>query len=272
VGLSTRCWSAEANLEQQDLLYEIHSDYIDAGAGIITANTFATARFVLVSASLESRFDEINRGAITAARRAAESAERDIIVAASLSCLPPAFNNAAYPDPDTEYRAYDELCTFFAQHGVDLILLEMMQDTVHAPLACRAASASGLPFWIGVSCRFASTASDLVAFDTPDQGFAEVLDCLLPFDPEGVAIMHAPLSAVGPAIDELTRHWDGATGAYAEIPYSHDPENQNGHSVSPEDYASKAAGWQAQGVSLLGGCCGTTPRHIAALCATISAQ
>lgn len=269
VSLSDQCWSAEANLSHTDLLTEIHSDYIRAGADIITANTFASTRFVLASAGLDSRFDDVNRSAIKAARAAADAADRDISVAASLSCLPPAFDDSAYPKPDAESRAYSELCACFIEQGIDVILLEMMQDTEHAALACRAASASNLPFWVGISCRV-DVKDGLVGFDHPDLPFAAVLDTLLPFNPSGIAIMHSPLNAVGPALEELDRIWAGPVGAYAEISYPEHPSAQAGHIVTAGEYSAAAKQWLDQGAAMLGGCCGTTPEHIAALKALVN--
>lgn len=265
VKLSDRCWSAEANLNQRSLLLNIHRDYIGAGADIVTANTFATARFVLACAGLEARFDEINRAALGIARAAADSAGRDIAVAASLSCLPPNFDPDAYPPQALEYAAYEELCACFSEHGADLILLEMMQDSRHAKLACRAASASGLPFWIGLSCKVNGQSGEPVAFDNPAQPISAAIDALLEFEPEGIAVMHSPLDAIEPTIAAITNSWDGPTGAWGEIPYSGVPGEPAADSVSPQRYREHAARWLSLGVSLLGGCCGTEPRHIAAL-------
>jgi len=279
VALSAHCWSAEANLTHADVVFDIHADYVRAGADIVTANTFATSRFVLAAAGLDSRFDEINRAAIAAARRAADSqrrgagsAHRTVAVAASISCLPPAFDARAYPGADAEYAAYAELAECFAGSGVDLVLLEMMQDTEHAPRACRAARASGLPFWIGVSCRRSPRDGALVAFDDEHQPFAAVLDAVLPFEPEGITVMHSPTDAIGPALDALRRHWSGPLGAYAEIPYPEDPSASApsasaAGAVAAADYAELARGWIERGATLIGGCCGTTPGHIEALAA-----
>jgi S-methylmethionine-dependent homocysteine/selenocysteine methylase len=269
VTLSDICWSAAANVEHADLLEAIHGDYIRAGADIVTANTFATTRFVLAGAGLEGRFQEINASALGTARRTAFRSSRDVAVAASLSCLPPGFDRHAYPDSDAEYAAYCELADRFADCRVDLVLLEMMQDTKHTVRACRAVRSAGLPFWIGISCRLGQKSrdggQDLVAFDDPDCAFDAVLEALLPFDPEGFSIMHSPLDAIVPALERLRVSWAGAIGAYAEIPYADDPEQTTVHSTSPSDYARAAREWLDAGCVLVGGCCGTTPAHIEAV-------
>ncbi|MGD8340538.1 MAG: homocysteine S-methyltransferase family protein [Gammaproteobacteria bacterium] len=265
VSLSKLCWSAAANLHHLEVLREIHADYIGAGADVITANTFATSRFVLASAGLDTRFETINRRAIGAAREAASLSGSSVSVAASLSCLPPAFETSRYPDAESEHRAYAELADCFAECGADLILLEMMQDPAHAARACRAARASGLPFWVGVSCRLLPQNDGLVAFDNPEQPIAEVIDMVAGFDPAGIAIMHSPAEATGFALTELAERWQGPIGAWAELPYPEDTESSFGEPLTPSAYAALGREWLEAGASLIGGCCGTTPEHIRAL-------
>ncbi len=137
VALSPVCWSAAANLNQAERLQAIHRDYIRAGADIVTANTFATTRFVLAAAGLADRFVEINRAAVAAARAAVEQTGGRAIVAAALSCLPPGMDPEAYPPPDAEYGAYAELAECLAAAGVELILLEMLRGTCRARLPRR---------------------------------------------------------------------------------------------------------------------------------------
>jgi S-methylmethionine-dependent homocysteine/selenocysteine methylase len=260
------CWSAAANLSDSETLTAIHRDYLHAGADIVTANTFATSRFVLAGAGLDSQWREINIAAIAAARRAISDPFSDTVVAASLSCLAPRFDPNAFPSAAVECAAYAELADLFADQAVDLLLLEMMQDTVHAKRACRAARASGLSFWLGLSCRVDQETSRLVAFDDPATPLERVVESLLPFEPTGIAIMHSPVGAVAPALAMLRRYWLGPLGAYAEIPYAEDPASSSKvEPITPSQYATTAAAWIAAGVTLVGGCCGTSPAHVAAL-------
>ena len=166
MALSPATWSALASLTQFDLLRTIHSDYIAAGADVITTNTFATTRFVLEAAGHRDDFTLINARAVAAAREARDMSGREVAIAGSISCLPPRFDVHAYPDESTERSAYLELAETLAEAGVDLLVLEMLQETRHAPLACEAARAVGLPFWLGVSCRLGAGAA-LVGFDFP---------------------------------------------------------------------------------------------------------
>jgi homocysteine S-methyltransferase len=255
-------WSALAADTHYGQLRAIHSAYITAGADVITTNTFATTRFVLAAAGQAERFEIINARAVAAALEARDASGRDVAVAGSISCLPPRFDVHAYPDEHIESAAYLELAETLAEAGVDLLALEMLQETRHAPLACAAAAKVGLPVWLGVSCRLGA-GDALVGFDFPLVPLASCLDALLPFAPSAVNVMHSPVAAVEPALRELRRRWPGTIGAYPEIG---DGTDAAAH-ASPTQLAAAARGWVAAGARIIGGCCGTTPEHIRALAA-----
>jgi S-methylmethionine-dependent homocysteine/selenocysteine methylase len=255
-------WSALAAETHYRQLRAIHSAYIAAGADVITTNTFATTRFVLEAAGQGERFEIINARAVAAAVEARDSSGRDIAIAGSISCLPPRFDVHAYPDERTESDAYLELAETLAEAGVDLLALEMMQETRHAPLACAAAAKVGLPVWLGISCRLGA-GNALVAFDFPLVSLASCLDALLPFAPSVVNVMHSPVTAVEPALREIQARWPGHIGVYPEI----GDGTEAAPSLAPAELAVHARGWVAAGARIIGGCCGTTPEHIRALAA-----
>lgn len=261
MALSDSTWSALASLAQFDVLRAIHADYIAAGADVITTNTFATTRFVLDAGGLADDFAPINARAVEAAREARDAAGRDVAIAGSVSCLPPRFDVHAYPSERTERAAYLELAETLAEAGVDLFVLEMLQETRHAPLACEAARAVGLPVWLGVSCRVGAGGA-LVGFDFPLVSLGECLEAVLPFGPAAVNVMHSPVAAIAPALGEIRARWPRTLGVYPEIG-SGTPHVPN--AVSPDALAALAFEWIVAGARIVGGCCGTTPEHVRAL-------
>ena len=266
VPLDPVAWSALAPLTHYDSLRAIHADYIAAGAGVVTTSTFATTRFVLEAAGHGDDFATANERAVAAAREARDASGREVAIAGSISCLPPGFDVRAYPDENAESAAYRELAETLAEAGVDLLLLEMMQEARHAPLACAAARAVGLPVWLGVSCRVGAGGT-LVGFDFPLVPLAATLDALLPFAPDAVAVMHSPIAAVAPALQEIRRRWHGPPGAYPEI----GDGTVGAEAVAPDELAVEARAWVDAGARIVGGCCGTRPAHIRALAASLKA-
>jgi homocysteine S-methyltransferase len=265
VQFSAVAWSAAANLNDRQTLVEIHGDYLAAGADIVTANTFATTRFVLAAAGLEAEFRRINLAALEAAVEARDRAGVDATIAASLSCMPPGFDTRAYPAGETEAAAYRELAELFADNGVELVLLEMMQDEEHAARAAAAVEQTGLPYGLGLSCRLDAAGYGLRPFDALDANFEATLAGLLQLEPSFVAVMHTPVEAMLPALARLRRDWPGVLAAYAEIPYPEDPQGDRSTRSSPARFADAARAWIDAGARIVGGCCGTTPEHIQAL-------
>jgi S-methylmethionine-dependent homocysteine/selenocysteine methylase len=264
VALDACVWSALASVEHFDTLRAIHTDYIAAGADVITTNTFATTRFVLAAANRGAQFAEINHRAVAAAREARDAGGRNVAIAGSLSCFPPRFDASAYPAERVEADAYVELAELLAEAGVDFLVLEMLEDVEHATRACEAARSTGLPIWLGVSCRIRGDGT-LAAFDFPETPFANVLDAILPFEPDAVTVMHSPPEAIQPALREVRARFGGTLGAYPEL----DSPATHAEPLDPAELAAFVPAWLQAGTRIVGGCCGATPAHVRALRAAI---
>ena len=274
---SKASWTATASLTHTALLTQIHRDFVLAGADVITANTFAASRFVLAAEGRAHQFEAIVDAAIKAAREASEPQTSQACpprVAASLSCYP-ATTGGGYPPMPSELSAYRRLVEKFAHADIDLILVEMMQDPEHGARACQAASESGIPFWLGLSCR-RSEEANLVGFDRQTVPLSETMDRLLEFEPDAVAIMHSPIDTIDEALDLLRSKWRGPIGVYPEVPYEtasppndSSAESRLAEQTPPETLCRHFERWLSAGVTIVGGCCGTTPTHIAELRALI---
>ena len=262
--MSPAAWSGLASRQNYDTLRSIHADFIRAGADVITTNTFGTTRFVLNAADFGAAFEDINRSAVEAALEARDlAADRPVAIAGSISCLPPRFDDEAYPSATIERDAYAELAQLLAEFGVDLIALEMIQDLEHGRRALEAALATGLPVCLGVSAR--RTDARLGCFDYPERDFSAVVESLAKLEPAVVNVMHTPPVDVGVALDAVKQRSRGPFGAYPELGDFAESDRQHSEGLSPEDLVELALGWVARGARLLGGCCGAQPEHIAAL-------
>ncbi len=287
-------WSAVANLSDPETVQSIHESYIRAGAQVITTNTFATARHVLAAAGLANQTVALNRLAVELAQRARDRArgDRPIAIAGSISTMhafDPAterFDPRYHPTPEAEAANYRELAETLAEAGVDLLLLEMMLDLDRAPRAVPAAVATGLPVWVGMSCTRRADGS-LVGWDiaaetggepsahgppsaTPP--LAELIDALTGMGGQAAGIMHSSIASTTPGLELLFERWDGPVMAYPETSYGGGPDGARGATVPPEQFAAAARAWVERGVQIVGGCCGTTVEHIAALAAAVPAH
>ena len=139
----------------------MHQDYIRAGADVITANTFAANHLIMGPAGLGDQLETVNRRAVEIAREAREAAagDRAVAVAGSISHMVRVVAGTDYratdgiPPTDVVRANYREQAAILADAGVELIMMEMMSDPDLAVPAIEAAVGTGLPVWVGMSCR-----------------------------------------------------------------------------------------------------------------------
>lgn len=262
-------WCGPATVENLELLESIHLDYINAGADVITANTYASSRLMLASSSHGDRFAEINQAAIAAAHRARDRSGRpEVVVAGSLSHMCPMVTGSARADlenlPSRQEMAdaFDELADLLKKEGCDLILLEMMYDPDRIQLALEAASKTELPMWLGFSARRGKDGRILSFEPSKEIPFSEVVQIADDFNVAAAGVMHTPSDVTGEALEVLRQNFAGPLMAYPDSGYFKMPHWHFEDVISPEDFATFAKGWLDQGVQIIGGCCGLSPEHI----------
>lgn len=262
-------WCGAATLEHDALLTAIHADYIAAGAEVITANTFASSRLMLNGAGLGDRVEEVNRRAVEAALRAREAAP-DVLVAGSLSHMVPVASGSDAVDPSLVpsaaqiAEAFAELAGILADAGCDLILLEMMYNPARIRPALDAALATGLPVWFGLSVRRGADGS-VMSFDRHEALPLDAVTALIPERGVDVAgVMHSGSELVADTLAALRRSFQGPLMAYPDSGYFEMPDWQFVDVIAPARFEAFCRQWIADGVQVIGGCCGLTVEHLAA--------
>jgi len=263
-----QCFDA-LNLAQPELIQGIHREYISAGSQIIETNTFGANRAKLESYNLEERVREINHRAARLALEAREVAGQPVFIAGAVG---PTGRPLQAPDEHRlgELRAiFREQIEALQEGGVELLILETFSSLAELRQAVLAAKeVGGLP--IVAQMSFYEDAHTLSG-----QSAARVATVLSDL---GVDVMGANCS-VGPAatLDTLqemiaeVKHSDIA-GARPQL-FSAQPnaglptriENRFFYMATPDYFADYALRFARAGVQLIGGCCGTTPHHIAAM-------
>jgi S-methylmethionine-dependent homocysteine/selenocysteine methylase len=266
VPMNERAWCGDATLEHGKILQEIHEDYIRAGAEVIIANTFASARHCLETIGRGDDVERANRLAVEVAREARERvAAQDVAVAGSMSDFMTDKKTPASRNYSRLRANYREQAEILAQAGADLLALEMMQEPEVAVPAIEAAIDTGLPVWVGCSCRRARDEERLVLFDFPGRDFSELLDAILGLPVGVIGIMHSEVPDVAQAIETVRERWSGPMAVYPESGYFTMPHWNFVDIIAPDDLVVEARSWRGKGVQLIGGCCGIGPQHIKAL-------
>ena len=172
---------------------------------------------------------------------------------------------AREPPAETMRAAFHELAVLLRDAGCDLILLEMMYYPQRIAPAFEAASATGLPVWAGFTAR-RGEGNEIVGF-APERSipFAELLAVLDETDVQAAGLMHTPADVIGDAIAILRQRYHGPLMAYPDSGYFRMPHWQFEDVIEPAALVDFARAWVGAGVQILGGCCGLSPEHIAAL-------
>lgn len=264
-GVSFETCFDELNLKQPALVAEIHRAYIEAGAQLIVTNTFGANRFKLERHGLARRVAEINAAAVSLARRVVAASFKDVLIAGDVGPLGVRLAPYGRVRPEQAAAAFREQIEALVESGVNALLLETMTDLNEISEAVRAAKAvSDLP----VIATMTFTRDDRTLLgDSPARVAARLAE--LGADVLGVNCSGGPaqilriISAMKPAAPQAR---------LAVKPNAGWPEQVEGrimYPAGPSYFGEYALAFADLGVSVMGGCCGTTPGHIAAMRAAL---
>ena len=269
-------WCAKALEDHPDLVREVHRSYIEAGADVLTTNTYASARHSLEPGGLGDRVEEWNALAVALAREVRDATEspRPVYMAGSVST----FGSFNHLSPEELARGLHEQARILVEQGVDLLLLETLgtkRDGIEAGV--EAIADLGLPVWVAMSCMQGRDSGEVMHGIEESQAHSDAGDRqeFEPFGPAMAAVvargasaalmMHSDLNVTRAALESIAAYYEGPRGAYPNAGHWLRPEWAFVDQVTPEAYAEEAGAWVASGARIVGGCCGIGPAHIKAV-------
>lgn len=249
-GVPTRLplWSASAVAEAPEVLSAIHADYAAAGATLHTACTFRTQ-----PRWMGDDFEEAARRAVHIARGAVPAPHR---IAGSVAPVEDCYRPDRSPGlaSRVEHRA---LVRVLASAGVDVLLCETFPHPDEALVAVEEALATGLPTWLALT---AGPDADLMTPATMRACAARAVA----LGAECVLVNCVPVLACAPYVDALAG-FGVPFGVYANAGAPDDAFGWTSTPFEAERYADAMERFIDAGATVVGGCCGTGPAHIAAL-------
>ena len=251
----------ELNLSNPGAVAEIHRAYIEAGAQLIITNTFGANRFKLGKHGLQDHVDELNRAGVDLAKRVVSASFKEVLIAGDVGPLGVRIAPYGRVKPEVARDAFAEQIHALAESGANLIVLETFSDLYEIKEAIKAArQVCDLPLVASVTF----TRDDrTVLGDDP----ALVARRLNETDVDVIGVN----CSGGPA--QLLRLLKQMKQAVPEAnlwvkPNAGWPEQVGGRIMYPADaeyFGDYALSFREAGASVVGGCCGTTPQHIAAM-------
>jgi S-methylmethionine-dependent homocysteine/selenocysteine methylase len=267
---SNGLWSARALLDSPDAVMEVHSDYIKAGAEVITTNSYSTIPSYLAKAGMSERYEDLTDIAAKMARTAADSATTKIEVAGCLPPLSESYRHDLVPTDSEGLEVYKNLAIVL-KPSVDIYLCETMSCAREAATAAKAARAvdSEKPVWIAWTLD-----------ETPGGGLRsgesieDAMAAVAPFSPDAYLFNCTAPEAISVAIEKIVKLTDKPVGAYPNrhhIPPGWTLDNEVGTEhveMTVDEFMQYVDRWRSMGASILGGCCGIGPNFIAAIAAS----
>ncbi|MCX6835630.1 MAG: homocysteine S-methyltransferase family protein [candidate division Zixibacteria bacterium] len=249
------------NLDRPEVLSEIAQLYAEAGADIVSTNTFGGSPLKLAQYGLESQTEEINARAVQSARNAVS---RSVMVAGS--CGPSGRLLKPYGDTaaDEMYESFRRQLRAILDEGVDAIIVETMTDLAEAVLAIKAARSIARDFPVMAT----------MTFDDTPRGFYTVMGVTIQQAVKGLQNAGADLvgSNCGNGIDNMVRiaaefrkHTLGPLLIQSNAGLPQIVDGLTTYAETPEFMAERVDALLELKVNVIGGCCGTNPRHIAAI-------
>src|SRR5271157_2413956 len=252
----------QLNLTNPGLVAEIHQEYIEAGAQMIQTNTFGANRYKLARLGMQEQVVNINSAGVELAKKIIASSSHSVLIAGDIGPLGIRLSPFGRVHPEQAHQAFCEQIDVLIKSGVDLIIIETMTDLFEIHEAIKAARelAPNLP--IITSMTFTRDDRTLLGDDP-----AKVARLLSEW---GTDVIGINCSSGPEQVLRILRQMQlyKPQSRFSVMPNAGWPEQVGGrimYPAAPEYFGEYAlAFWQA-GANLIGGCCGTTPQHIAAM-------
>ena len=268
-------------LTRPDIVKAIHSAYLDAGADMIETNSFSSTRIAMADYGAEHLVWELNLAAARLAREACDEAEaKDGVrrfVAGSIGptnktlSISPDVNDPAYReiDYDTLKEQYREQCAALIEGGVDFLLVETCFDTLNAKAAGMAAREAEAAAGRKVPLMMSFTITDMSGRNLSGHTIAAFWYSLRHLKPLTIGVNCAfGADKLRPYLSELSKIADTLILAY---PNAGLPNELGQYDELPERTGELIKVWTEEKlVNMVGGCCGTTPAHIATIAKAVA--
>ena len=260
----TPLWSADVLRDHPDLVVNVHRDFIQAGADVITLSSYAATPTRLAKYNRQDEFVALQEAAINAAKKARDDMELSPLIAGTLPPLPGSYRPSERLGSQLSQQEYQQIVEQQYKH-VDLFLCETMASIEEACISTSVAMKAGLPVWTSFTVNEKDG-----SFLRSGEQIIEAAKAVLAEGASALLINCSPPEATSKALNELAPHIE-TMGAYANGFVTVEP--YQGHAtvdvlksrkeINPQTYAEFGQEWLSKGATIIGGCCEIGPKHIA---------
>ena len=249
-------WSADANLTHPEIVKEIHFEYIQAGAELITTNTFRTTTWTYRKAGYTpARARERAKDSLYKAVECAQSAAGETVkVAGSITSLEDCYSPEKFPGKTAAEDIYGETTEWMVDAGLNFILFETMGNIQEITIALETARGFDYGVWL---CLIMKN-GDHILDGTPIQ---DVISLINGFEVDCLLNNCNQLDTTLRCIDHFENDWKGMWGTYPNLGKT-DFENDYFDIIDESNFSAGMKSILMKDPGVIGVCCGSTPQHI----------
>lgn len=262
-------WSALALIEDPEAVVDVHAAYIEAGADILTINNYSVTPPILAREGMGERVEELTAIAVDLAEQAIARVGRRPRLAGSFPPLETSYRADLVEEREKVIENYRRIGSVLANR-VDLILCETLASSHEAVCACEAAAETGLEYWMSWTLQ-GTRLNTLPSGESLSNAVAALGD----LEPSAYLVNCCGANFVTEALPILRERTPGPIGGYANAERVTPEGDADGFDINaeaaqreaaaylnPDAYAEEARRWLDAGATIIGGCCGTRPKHI----------
>ena len=267
--MDEKMWCGKCSVDHPELVRKIHEDYINAGADVITTNTYSTTPISMRQYGYEDSIEKFNKKSVQVAKEAIKNSSKDVALAGSVST----FGNFYKLGLKAMIPGFDEQLKILSGEGVDLIILEAMSsqaDIVETMLNC--STKVNIPVWLSVSCVMDDQKNIMLGYnDTIDsdthvyENFETSINNFKKLHSGPILVAHSDINITGKAIETAKKNYNGIVGAYPNKGYYEKPHWRFVDDMTPTGYLNEVRSWIKNGAQIIGGCCGIGVEEIKAI-------
>ena len=258
VELPLPLWSAIANETCSEKVYKIHREYINAGANVLTTNSFRSTPYAYQKAGFSRRdallISEINlKKAVSIAKKAVSGTQ---LIAGSIAPIEDCYSPEIYPG-DTQFnKSMESVIKWFHETEVDIILFETMGNSREISRILFFLENCDLPIWLSLILQDKNHLLDGTSVH-------EILETLSTSKVENLLLNCNTIQLTLQAIHTIKRYWNGPWGVYPNLGIKNpEIDGKIAQIISDETWRSRVKEILIEKPTVIGGCCGSTPEHI----------
>ena len=249
-------WSADANIKHPEVVINIHKDYINSGADIITTNTFRTTAWTYRKAGFSNtKSKELSRSSLYKAVECAQIAvSNSVKIAGSITTIEDCYLPELFPGTSAAKDTYGQTIEWLVDAGVDFILFETMGNIEEISCALEMSRSYNIPIWLSLISKDKHNLLD-------GSPFEKVFELFKPFSIDHLLINCNTIDLTIDMCDQIHSAWSQRWGVYPNLGKTN-YENDYLNIISDSNLNDGMISLLSKEPNVIGLCCGSTPFHI----------